>query len=151
MDLHSLIHELESWPPEQQDALARHLGVLRGHRQPDHAQELRRRLQDSTPEHWLNIEQLQLKLESPNSHYALFIRHEPHDELQNVSAPERQTTLRFIASLLEDPFQDSDYKQIDAEGTTFLVRTLDRFAVYFWVDHAICELRILDVICVETA
>ncbi len=61
MTLATLQNEIEQWDPEQQDHLAACLSVLRLKRDPKHAKELDRRLDDKTPRKWLTLDQLKAK------------------------------------------------------------------------------------------
>jgi hypothetical protein len=54
--------EIEQWDSEQQDSLAAYLSILRLRRDPRHAKELARRLDDKSPRNWLTIEDLKRKL-----------------------------------------------------------------------------------------
>jgi len=54
--------EIEKWDSEQQDSLAAYLSVLRLKRNPGHAKELARRLDDKTPRNWVTLEELKRKL-----------------------------------------------------------------------------------------
>ena len=146
MDITQVKREVESWAQEAQNDLAHHLAVLRGKRDPDHIQELRRRLRDSTQAHWFTADEFRAKLGSEMHEYALFVRREFYDESANLSEPERAEVLRFIESLRIDPFQEPDHKQVDARNVPYLSRVLGRVALYYWVDHAMCELRILDMV-----
>lgn len=62
MTLTTIQKEIEQWDPEQQDRLAAYLSVLRLKRDPAHAKELVRRLDDKTPRNWLTVDQLKRKL-----------------------------------------------------------------------------------------
>ena len=62
MNLATVQKEIEHWDPEQQDRLAACLSVLRLKRAPKHAKELARRLDDSSPENWLTLDELKHKL-----------------------------------------------------------------------------------------
>lgn len=62
MNLATVQKEIEHWDPEQQDRLAACLSVLRLKRDPAHARELARRLDDKTPQNWLTLDELKRKL-----------------------------------------------------------------------------------------
>ena len=62
MTLATIKDEIEQWDPEQQDRLAACLSVIRLKRDPMHAKELARRLDDATPQNWLTLDQLKQKL-----------------------------------------------------------------------------------------
>ncbi len=62
MTLAMIEKEIEQWDSEQQDSLAAYLSVLRLKRDPTHAKELARRLDDKAPGSWLTLEELKGKL-----------------------------------------------------------------------------------------
>ena len=62
MTLATVQKEIEQWDPDEQDRLAACLSVLRLKRDPKHANELARRLDDKTPRNWLTLDQLKRKL-----------------------------------------------------------------------------------------
>ena len=55
MKLSDVQKALEGWSPDEQDRLAAFLSVLRRKRNPAHAKEMARRLEDRTPGHWLTL------------------------------------------------------------------------------------------------
>jgi hypothetical protein len=62
MTLTTIQKAIEKWDAEQQDSLAAYLSVLRLKRDPKHAKELARRIDDKTPKNWLTVEDLKRKL-----------------------------------------------------------------------------------------
>lgn len=109
-------------------------------------EELAHRLRDSTSAHWLTVEELRAEVGCEATEYALFVRHELGSELAKLPKADREQLLRFIASLRSDPFQKPDQKQVDAKNVPYFTTVLGEIAVCYWVDHAMCELRVLDII-----
>ena len=62
MNLATVQKEIEQWDSEQQDRLAACLSVLRLRRDPLHAEDLARRLDDKAPQKWLTLDQLKREL-----------------------------------------------------------------------------------------
>jgi len=62
MNLTTVQKEIEQWDSEQQDRLAACLSVLRLKRDPRHAKDLARRLDDKTPGNWLTLDDLKREL-----------------------------------------------------------------------------------------
>ena len=62
MNLTTVQKEIEQWDSEQQDRLAACLSVLRLKRDPQHAKNLTRRLNDKTPGNWLTLDELKRSL-----------------------------------------------------------------------------------------
>lgn len=47
----------------------------------------------------------------------------------------------FISSLADDPFRKGDFSEKDEVGRTVWVKIVDRYAVTFWADHAVEEVK----------
>ena len=58
---------------------------------------------------------------------------------------ERDQLLRIFKGLADDPFQKGDYVQRTQSGRELQVRRFGPWLVTFWADHAVCELRIIDL------
>lgn len=76
--------------------------------------------------------------------YAVYI-----NEAALASAPrsgsQRQTVMRFISSLAENPFATGDFSEKDEAGRTVQVKVLGRFAITFWADHAASEVKVTHI------
>ena len=62
MNLAMVQQEVAGWSTEDQDRLAAFLAVIRLKRDPDHVEELGRRLDDKTSESWLSLDTLKRRL-----------------------------------------------------------------------------------------
>ena len=63
MDLGAVQQEVTLWSSKEQDELAAYLATLRLQRTSAYAEELSRRADDRTPEHWLTLDELKKKLQ----------------------------------------------------------------------------------------
>ncbi|PWU18771.1 MAG: hypothetical protein C5B50_08210 [Verrucomicrobia bacterium] len=61
------------------------------------------------------------------------------------TGPSRRRIMQFIDSLGADPFQKGDFSEADDVGRTVQVRIIDRFAVIFWADHAVSEVKVTHI------
>ena len=68
-----------------------------------------------------------------------------HQILALRPAATRRRILSQIEKLANDPFTKVDFEVVDAIGRKNQVQVLHGFAITFWADHAVKELRILDV------
>jgi hypothetical protein len=78
--------------------------------------------------------------------YALHVRHEVYEAIRNSSRTARDRALAFIESLCADPFHSGDYSEPDATGRDCQVKILGQYALFFWADHAVKEVRVIDLI-----
>jgi hypothetical protein len=54
--------------------------------------------------------------------------------------------LRSIEDTQSNPHQEFDYAGITTTGIPYHVRIVGPVAIFLWVDHAACEVKILDVV-----
>jgi hypothetical protein len=65
--------------------------------------------------------------------------------LQIRPANVRVEVLQLISSLAENPFQSGKFQVRDSSSRNNEIAVVTGFAVTFWADHAVKELRIVDV------
>mgnify|MGYP001598683968 CR=1 FL=1 len=78
--------------------------------------------------------------------YSLYVRHEVYVRLRNARGRSRDHLLRFLDSLQRDPFQRGDYEMISPEGRSIQVKVIGSFALLFWADHAVSEIKVVDLV-----
>jgi hypothetical protein len=76
--------------------------------------------------------------------YAIYI-----NEAALASAPrsgsQREKLMRFIRSLAENVSREGDFSEEDHTGRTVQVKIVGRYAVTFWVDHAVSEVKVTHI------
>jgi mRNA-degrading endonuclease RelE of RelBE toxin-antitoxin system len=76
--------------------------------------------------------------------YTVFI----HEEIL-VSAPksgaQRRLVMDCIRRLGDDPFRNADYTETDEAGRELAVKIAGHFAITYYVDHAVKEVKVIDV------
>jgi hypothetical protein len=77
--------------------------------------------------------------------YRVFIAAEVVTTLRNYSPQERRLMAQLFEHLAKDPFRRGDYVESDEIGRPIQVLLLRRAAICFWADHAVREVKILDV------
>lgn len=78
--------------------------------------------------------------------YALYVRKEAYQGMRTGSRVTRDRIIAFMESLQTDPFQSGDYSETDSTGRDCQVKIVGKYAVYFWADHAVKEVRIADIV-----
>ena len=58
---------------------------------------------------------------------------------------QRQQIMSFIRSLSSNPFQDGDYPDTDPAGNPLNVKIMGKYAVSYYVDHAVKEVKIVNI------
>ncbi len=78
--------------------------------------------------------------------YSLYVRHEIFLRLKKVSSRQRERVLSFLDSLERDPFQPGDYETLSPDGRPIQTKIVGPFAVLFWTDHAVSEIKVVDFV-----
>lgn len=61
------------------------------------------------------------------------------------SAPQRKAVMDFIHSLAAAPHTTGDFTESDEVGRTVNVKIVGRFAITFWADHAVSEVKVTHI------
>ena len=76
--------------------------------------------------------------------YAIYI-----NEAALLSAPksgiQRQQVMDFIRSLANNPNTPGDFSEQDGAGRSVQVKLIGRYALTYWADHAVSEIKITHV------
>lgn len=65
--------------------------------------------------------------------------------ISRCSPSDRNWLLNLFHELGEDPFRLGDIRERDQSGRDTELIVMGRFAVLYWADHAVKELKIVDV------
>jgi hypothetical protein len=76
--------------------------------------------------------------------YAVYINQAALDSAPH-SGSQRKMVMRFIGSLADNPFTAGDFSEKDNVGRTVQIKLVERYAVTFWADHAVCEIKITHI------
>lgn len=77
--------------------------------------------------------------------YSVYVEARVAESLPRLKSAERERLLRFCHKLRTDPFLEGDYIEHDDIGRLLQVLVVGRHAIVFWADHAIQEVKILDL------
>lgn len=77
--------------------------------------------------------------------YEIFLRAEAVDSLRAMRGPARRQVAAYIDSLATNPFSEADYAMEDASGREIHIKILGQYAVTFWADHAVKEVKVIDI------
>ncbi len=67
----------------------------------------------------------------------------------NSTGKYKAKILYFLRQLKENPFLESHLKETDSFGNVFDVYIIGKFAIYYFVDHAFKEIKILDLVSAD--
>ncbi len=76
--------------------------------------------------------------------YAIYI-----NEAVLASAPksgwQREKVMSFIRSLADNPNTIGDFSEKDGAGRIVQVKVIGRYALTFWADHAVSEIKVTHI------
>ncbi|MDD5141228.1 MAG: hypothetical protein PHY43_13325 [Verrucomicrobiales bacterium] len=76
--------------------------------------------------------------------YAVFI-----NEQALAAAPrsgvQREAVMKFIRSLADNPNSAGDFTEVDNARRTVQVKVVGRYAITFWADHAVSEIKVTHI------
>ena len=83
--------------------------------------------------------------------YRLLLDLEVVSQLQALSVGRRRRLLGHFALLERYPSAHSDYVDTDANGRRIDVSVREGFAIYFWIDEADRQVKILQLIAADSS
>ena len=78
--------------------------------------------------------------------YAVYLRIEAAELLKSIAAQHRREMENFIDSLAGNPFRTGDYAETDSVGRPIQIKILGNFAVAFWANHAVKEIKVVAIV-----
>ena len=79
------------------------------------------------------------------SSYRVFIAAEVIAFLRTCGRREQSLITRLLEQLASDPFRAGDYVERDEIGRPIQVVIVGRCAVFFWADHPVKEVKVVDL------
>ena len=77
--------------------------------------------------------------------YRVFFAREVVESLRKLPLRQRQELTKFVESLEGSPFQRGDYTERDDVGRPIEVHIMGRHALCYWADHAVKEVKVIDL------
>ena len=77
--------------------------------------------------------------------YRIFVRMEAAEILRAIRGNQRNSVVAFIDSLSGDPNKTGDYSEHDEAGRQLEIKVIGSFAITYWADHAVAEVKVVDV------
>jgi hypothetical protein len=66
-------------------------------------------------------------------------------QLSRPSRRDRDQILFFLESLGQDPFKVGDYQEGDEVGRPVQIKIIGKYALTYWADHAVKEIKVVRV------
>ena len=80
-----------------------------------------------------------------NDDWELVIHGPTLNFLLSCRASERSRLLKFCDELVSNPSLEGDYQESDLTGRPLQVRIIGNWAVTYWADHAVKEVRVVRI------
>lgn len=78
--------------------------------------------------------------------YKVFIEEKAVDVVAATRGQQRKGLKEFIRSLGYNPFTEDDFPEIDNTGREVYTKLVGAYAVTYWSDHAVKEVKVLEII-----
>ena len=76
--------------------------------------------------------------------YAVFIHEQALAAVPKSVATAREV-MAFIRRLADNPNTQGDFSEQDETGRAIQVKIVGRYAVTFWPDHSVCEVKVTHI------
>ncbi len=77
--------------------------------------------------------------------YEVYLRREVFEFLRQCLVADRERLLTLLQSLGRDPYRRGDFTEQDRAGRGIEVLVFRRYAVLYWADHAVKELKVIEI------
>ena len=77
--------------------------------------------------------------------YEVYLRTEVFEFLRHRRIDERNRLLGLLHELGGDPYRRGDFAERDLSGRDVQVLIFQRYAISYWADHAVKELKVIDI------
>jgi hypothetical protein len=82
--------------------------------------------------------------------YHVWLRQDALDYLERLDFSERQRVLVWIERLGQQPHREGDFTERGSDGRNWQVAVIAAHAVVWWVDGAVCEVKVVAVRAADT-
>jgi hypothetical protein len=65
--------------------------------------------------------------------------------LQRPSRTQRDAILAFLHRLNANPYTEGDYIESDETGRPGQIKVIRQYALTYWSDHAVCEVKVTKI------
>ena len=79
------------------------------------------------------------------SPYKIFLRLEAAEAIRVVRGVQQTQISAFIDSLGNDSSQVGDYTERDESDRQIEIKVIGQYAITFWADHAVKEIKVADI------
>jgi hypothetical protein len=77
--------------------------------------------------------------------YEVYVRTEAFEFLRHRHTDARNRLLRLFHELGRDPYRRGDFSERDLSGQDIQVLIFRRYAIAYWADHAVKEVKVIDI------
>src|SRR5207247_5751204 len=77
--------------------------------------------------------------------YEIYLRSETLDFLHQRRREDRDQILNLLDALENDPFRKGDFAEKDQTSREIEVLIFRRYAILYWADHAVKEVKVVDL------
>jgi len=78
--------------------------------------------------------------------YELTLRIGVYDALSAMSPVYRKRFLEYMEQLMANPFMASDFTEKDEDGAYLETKIIGKYVIFYALDHAVKEIRVLKIV-----
>lgn len=78
--------------------------------------------------------------------YTVFLRQETAESMVKIRGARKRAVGAFISYLTENPFDEGDFPEADETGRLTFTKIIRDFAITYYPDHAVREIKILEIV-----
>ena len=78
--------------------------------------------------------------------YKIYLQLDASEVLRSLRGVQRQRIAAFIDSLGQNPNFEGDYSEQDESGRRIEIRVIGRYAVVYWSDHPVKEVKVVSIL-----
>ena len=77
--------------------------------------------------------------------YEVYLRREVFEFLRQCRSGDRERLLTLLRKLGTDPYKQGDCTERDRTGRKIEVLVFRKYAVLYWADHAVKEIKVIEI------
>jgi len=78
--------------------------------------------------------------------YTIYLKRSVHQALRELRGNRKRAIEKYIDYLSDNPFDVGDFSETDSNGRTVHCKVIRDFALSFYPDHAVKELKVIELV-----
>ncbi len=78
--------------------------------------------------------------------YTVYLKRSVHEDLRELRGSRKRAIEKYIDYLSDNPFDEGDFTESDRNGRDVHCKVIRDFALSFYPDHAVKELKVIELV-----